>query len=417
MGRAIAYPACWAAGVLLALSLGASAGPAAGKSSDARAVHESLLTLDSHLDTPAHFSAPGWDILDRHTVEEDGTQVDYPRMVDGGLDGGFFAVFTPVKPLTPEGDAASRDAALIRAVEIREMVARHADRFALALKADDAPAIAARGRRVVFLSMENGQPVEADLGLMRTFYALGVRLMGPVHFKANDLADSATDAPRWGGLSDKGRAAVAEANRLGIVLDASHASDAAFDQMLALSRTPIVLSHSGCRAVFDHPRNIDDARLKALAAKGGVIQVLAFNSYMAPVPKDPARDAAYAALQKDYLAAQPLGPEARKAFAARRRALAAQFPVPKADFETFMAHLDHALKVAGVDHVGIGLDLDGGGGVAGLEDVADAWKITERLLREGYGPADIQKVWSGNILRVLRAAEAARSASAPQGGA
>lgn len=394
-----------AAGALaaLAFSLPATAG------TPARAVHEGLLTLDTHLDTPLHFAESGWDIDERHQVDDDGSQVDYPRMVDGGLDGGFFAVYTPAQPLTPEGDAAARDAALIRATQIREMVARHGDHFALALKADDAAAIVAQKKRVVFLSMENGQPVESDLSLVRTFYALGVRLAGLVHFKTNDLADSATDAPRWGGLSPKGREFVAQANRLGIVLDASHASDAVFDQMLALSKTPIVLSHSGTRAVFDHPRNLDDARLRALAAKGGVIQVLAYNTYMAPQPKSPERDAAYAALEKDYRAAVPLGPEARRAFTARRRALAARFPAPQADFETFMAHLDHALKVAGVDHVGIGLDLDGGGGVIGLKDVSDDWKITERLLREGYSREDIQKIWSGNILRVLRAAEAART--------
>lgn len=374
-----------------------------------RQVHERLIALDTHLDTPANFAMPGWDIMDRHARAEDGSQVDYPRMEAGGLDGGFFAVFTPAQPVTPEGDRAARDMALIRAVEIREMVARHGDHFALALKADDAAAIAAQHKRIVFMSMENSQPVEADLTLMKTFYDLGVRMMGPAHFKANDLADSATDAPKWNGLSDKGRAFVAEANRLGIMLDASHASDAVFDQMLALSKTPIVLSHSGVKAVYDHPRNLDDARLKALAAKGGVIQILAFSAYMVDQPKIPERDAAMAALFKEAGSPRRMTPEVRKALFARRAAIEAQYPLPQATFETFIAHLEHAIEVAGVDHVGIGLDLDGGGGVTGLEDVSLDWKITERLLKDGYSAGDCAKIWSGNVLRVMRAVEAAKA--------
>lgn len=375
----------------------------------ARAVHEGLLTLDTHLDTPANFSQPGWSILDRHSAEVDGSQVDYPRMVEGGLDGGFFVVFTPAQPRTPEGDRKARDMALVRAVEIHEMVAKHADKFALALKADDAARIAAEGKRFVFISMENSQPVEADLSLMSSFHALGVRMMGPAHFKTNDLADSATDAREWGGLSPKGRDFVAEANRLGIILDASHSSDEVLRQMIALSKTPIVLSHSGAKDVFNHPRNIDDGLLRLLAANGGVIQVLAFTNYMVEVPKNPERDAAMTEMMKAFTASGPVTPQRRQALWAKRREVEARYPTPKATIETFMAHLLHALKVAGVDHVGIGLDLDGGGGVVGLNDVADSWKITELLLKEGYSKADIEKIWSGNLLRVMRAVEAAKT--------
>src|SRR6202007_569135 len=181
---------------------------------------------------------------------------------------------------------------------IREMIARHGDKFELALKADDAAAIAARGKRIVFMSIENSSPLEGDLSLMATFQALGVRLIGPVHFKTNDLADSATDLPQWHGLSPEGKAFVAEANRLGLVLDGSHASDEVLDQMILLSRVPVILSHSGCRAVFNHPRNIDDKRLKALADSGGVIQVNSLSEYLIPTPEDPAREAALAALMK-----------------------------------------------------------------------------------------------------------------------
>ena len=390
-------PIALAAGlVFLTLATTAAARPP----SAARVVHEGLLTLDTHLDTPANFARPGWDILDRHKVSDD-SRVDYPRMVQGGLDGGFFAVFTPQGPRTAAGDAAARDAALVRATEILQMVARHGDRFQLALKADDAAAIAARGKRFVFMSIENSYPLEGDLTLMATFQKLGVRLIGPVHFKTNNLADSSTGVAEWHGLSPLGRQFVAEANRLGMVLDASHASDDVLDQMIALSKVPVILSHSGCKAVFDHPRNIDDARLKALAASGGVIQINALSAYLIPIPKNPAREAAIAALMKT---AGPQGftPELR----ARYKAIQAQYPEPEASFDDYMKHLLHALTVAGVDHVGIGADMDGGGGVIGMEDVAAYPKITARLLAAGYSRGDLAKIWGGNVLRVMRQAEA-----------
>jgi membrane dipeptidase len=369
-----------------------------------RAVHDSLLTLDTHLDTPANFHRPGWDIMDRHKVS-DRSQVDYPRMVEGGLKGGFFAIYTPQGPRTPEGDRAARDAAIIRGMEIREMVARHGDKFELALKADDAAAIMARGKRIVFMSIENSYPIEGDLSLMSTFQALGVRLIGPVHFRNNDLADSATDKPEWHGLSPAGRRFVAEANRLGLVLDASHASDDVLDQMMALSKTPVILSHSGCRAVNDNPRNIDDARLRALAASGGVIQVNSLSSYLIPVPPNPERDAAMAALMKRSQAPH-LTADDQRALEADYAAIEAKYPAPKATFDDFMKHLLHALQVAGVDHVGIGADMDGGGGVVGMEDITGYPKITAALLAAGYTRDDLAKIWGGNVLRVLRQAEA-----------
>ena len=369
----------------------------------ASSIHESLLTLDTHLDTPANFSRPDWDIMDRHTPAER-SQVDFPRMVEGGLKGGFFAVYTPQGPRTVEGDRAARDAAFVRTAEILEMTARHRDSFELALKADDAPAIMARGKRFVFISMENSAPIEGDLSLMSAFQRLGLRLIGPVHFKNNALADSATDTPEWHGLSPKGRAFVAEANRLGLVLDASHASQETLDQMMVASKTPVILSHSGCKAVFDHPRNVDDARLKALAADGGVIQINALGAYLIPMPANPARQAALAALTAEASRAGDSA-EVEKKFAQ----INALYPEPRAKFEDYMRHMLHALKVAGVDHVGIGADMDGGGGVDGMADITGYPKITAALLAAGYGREDLAKIWGGNVLRVMREAEAYRA--------
>jgi membrane dipeptidase len=382
-------------------------------SSAARALHEQLLTLDTHLDTPANLSVVGWNIQDSHDRDRDGSQVDLPRLVQGGLDGGFWAIYTPQGPRTPAGDRAARDFAIARAVAIREMVAANANSFEIALKADDAAAIAARHKRVVFLSIENSYPLEADLSLLETFYKLGVRLAGLAHFANNDLADSSTDpkGPEWHGLSDKGRAFVAEANRLGIVLDGSHASDEVLDQLIALSKTPVLLSHSGVKAVFDHPRNIDDRRLRALAASGGVIQINFMSDYLIATPKIPEREAALASLWQG--ARKPgLTLVEREALIARKHEIDRRWPVPRATFADAFAHLLHAVRVAGIDHVGIGADFDGGGGVTGFEDARDYPKITARLLAEGFSRDDIQKIWSGNVLRVLRAAEAqARLAS------
>jgi len=382
--------------------------PCAAVAADARAVHERLLTLDSHLDTPLNFPRPGWDMADRHDVAGNFSQVDYPRMADGGLDGGFFVIYTPQGPRDAAGLANARDAALRRAVQIREMAARHADLFELAFEAGDAARIAAAGKRIVYQSMENAYPLGKDLTLLKTFYDLGVRMVSPVHFTNNDLADSSTDptGPEWHGLSPLGRQFVAEANRLGMVLDASHASDEVFDQMIELSATPIVLSHSGVKAVFGHPRNIDDGRLRELAASGGVIQILAYSDYMIETGENPALQAELRMLQGRYGPMRTLAGEPLRAYAAERRAIEARYPAPRATFEDFMAHLLHALAVAGADHVGIGLDFDGGGGVNGLDDVSDIPKITERLLAAGYGEDDLAKIWSGNVLRLLAAAQA-----------
>jgi len=371
-------------------------------------IHQRLLTLDSHLDTPLSFARPGWSMMDEHTFADDLTQVDYPRMVKGGLDGGFFAIFTDQGPRTAEGNAQARDAALKRALEIHEMVARNSAYFELATTADDAARIAASGKRFVYQSMENAYPITSDLSLLKTFRDLGVRMAGPVHFTNNDFADSATDPKgrEWGGLSALGRQFVAEANRLGIVIDASHASDEAFDDMLELSSTPIILSHSGAKAVFNHPRNIDDERIKKLAAKGGLIQINSYSDYMVRVPAMPELQQAMRALNQKYGPSRGLSGERFKAYVQERRALDARYPRPRATMDDLMAHILHTLKLVGPDHVGIGLDLDGGGGVTGLEDVADIPEITRRLLAAGYGENDLAKIWGGNVLRLLREADA-----------
>lgn len=382
-----------------------AAAPRIVTAEEARALHERLLVLDTHLDTPANFTRPGWDIMQRHAVA-DMSQVDYPRMVDGGLDGGFWAIYTEQGPRTPAGLHAARDAALLTAVRIHEMVAAHPQAFELALSSSDAPRIAASGKRVVYLSIENGYPLGMDASLLETFYKLGVRLFGPVHFRNNDLGDSATDPVKeWQGLSPLGKQLVGEANRLGMVLDASHASDDVLDQLIGLSKTPVLLSHSGVKAVFDHPRNVDDARLRKLAAAGGVIHMNSLSDYLIPTIKSPQREAALAALRAKYGEPAMWSAEQRQQVALERQSIQRQFPVARAGIDDFMKHVLHALKVVGPEHVGIGADWDGGGGVTGMEDVAALPQITQRLLQAGYTEQDLANIWSGNVLRVLRQAE------------
>jgi membrane dipeptidase len=297
-------------------------------------------------------------------------------------------------------------------VEIREMVAAHPKQFELAFAAEDAARIAASGKRIVYQSIENSYPLGDDITLLRAFYNFGVRMVGFIHFKNNQFGDSATDKPQWNGLSPKGRELATLANDLGMVLDASHASDNVFDQMMEISRAPIILSHSGCRAVHDHPRNIGDDRIKKLAAKGGTIQINSYNSYLIEVPPNPERDKARAALgqkRRNISAMTPREAAAAMLETAREmKEIEARYPEPRASFEMYMQHVTHALDLVGPDHVGVGCDWDGGGGVTGMEDVAAIPKITERLVKLGYTETQLAGFWGGNALRVLKTAHDAR---------
>jgi membrane dipeptidase len=365
-----------------------------------RAAHMRMTVLDTHLDIPERWDDGSWDFGVRHRYGEDLSQADLPRMAEGGLDGGFFAIYTPQGALTPEGYAGARDAALIRAVAIRRVIGENRDRIGLALTADDAERLVRSGKRFAFVSMENSWPLGEDLTLLTTFYRLGLRLAGPVHFRNNQLADSATDTPRWHGLSPLGRQWVAEMNRLGIVIDASHSSDEAFDQLLALSRTPIVLSHSGPKAIFNHARNIDDERMRRLARAGGVLSI---NSvYLAAPDNSPERSA----INRRHRDWATLNAAQRAQLLRDEAALDARQPAWTADFDRYMQSLLHAVAVMGADHVGLGADWDGGGGVNGMEDITALPRITARLRRSGMSEADIARIMGGNVLRVVRQVQA-----------
>jgi len=399
----------------VSLSACSTMGPAttgqnkAGVSAEVYAMHQRFMTLDTHLDTPAFFdTVRGYDIMQRHSYERDGSQVDFPRMQDGGLDGGFWAIYMGQGPLTPEGYQQVRDKALIRATSIHKMVAANPDVFEIALTSADAARINAAGKKIVYLSMENSYELGEDLSLLDSFYKLGVRMAGPVHNGTNQLADSTNPGAvgaKWGGLSPMGREYVKRANELGIILDGSHSADTTIEQMIDLSATPINLSHHGCDGVHEHPRNLPDALLKKMAAKGGVIHMNALGSFLKDLPQSKERTDAMAALRAKWSDSDQLTGEKYEQYLDERSALNKQFPENRATFEDYMEQILYAIKLVGVDHVGFGADWDGGGGVAGYDDVTMLPKITERLLKEGYTEADLQKMWGGNVVRLLKVAE------------
>lgn len=386
------------AGVALSLAIPALAQDSV--SSADRLFHEEMLVLDTHLDTPVLFEIRGWKFDQWHDYRWDTSQVDIPRMEAGGLDGGFFVLYTEQGELTPAGYQQARDTALGRAYQIQRIVAENDDKLAFATTAADAERLHSLGKRIVYQSIENSYPLGLDLSMLSTFHKLGVRMAGPVHSKNNQFADSATDTPRWNGLSPLGRQWVSEMNRLGMVIDGSHSSDVTFDQLVALSKTPIVLSHSGPRAIYDHPRNLDDDRMRRLAKSGGVMQINSI--FLAPVDRSDERSA----LQKRQEKWLDLSPAERRKLVADLEARNARQKLTDADFEMFMRSMLHAIRVMGVDHVGLGADWDGGGGVADMQDIAALPKITARLRREGIKDADIAKIMGGNTIRLLRQAEA-----------
>lgn len=363
----------------------------------AAALHDRLLTLDTHLDTPLHFGRQGWRFSEAHSFAADLSQVDLARMAAGALDGGFFAIYTAQGPLDAKGYADALAFARARSDLIDRTIAANSDVIAPALTAADARRLHAAGKLIAFKSMENSYPLGEDLSLLAEFHRRGVRLAGPVHSRNNQFADSATDTPRWGGLSPLGRQWVAEMNRLGIVIDASHSSDAAFDQMLELSKTPIILSHSSVRSAHDHPRNLDEARIRRLAAKGGAICLSTI--FLSDMNMSAEREELFGMYER----IGELSPAQQAELARRWQALDQRERLWNADFEDFMAMVLRTIKIAGVDGICFGADWDGGGGIEGIQDITALPKITARLRAAGYSEADIEKMWSGNILRILDA--------------
>ncbi len=377
------------------------------------ALHERLFTIDTHIDTPtASLMRDGWDFGVRHDYATDRSQCDLPRMGEGGVDALVFAVYVGQLARTDDGLRRAHERAERCFERTHAVLAQNAAACGLAVTADEALRLKREGKRAIFLSIENAYSLGRHAGNVAKFHGLGVRMLGLTHMLNNDIADASTD-PRgaeWGGLSPLGREVVAEANRLGMVLDASHASDDVLRNLLEVSRAPVVLSHSGPRAMADHPRNVGDELLRALAAKGGVLQVNALPVSLVHAPGN-GRTAAIAEVLVRFKDAV-LSPETLAAEDRAYDVVCAAHPNPPVTFDDFIRHIEHAVAVMGIDHVGIGCDLDGGGGgFAGLRDVTDFPNITRALVARGWGEEALAKLWGGNTLRVFRAAERAAGRS------
>ena len=426
----------------------------------ARAIHDKAITLDTHVD----INASGFTAERNYTQRLD-TQVNLPKMVEGGLDAVFLIVYVgqPSLQSTPDAfEPSGYERAYKAAVEKFEAVHRLTetiapDKIGLALTSADVRRIAAGGRKVALIGVENGYPIGNDIKRVQEFYDRGARYMSLAHNGHSQLSDSntgETEGWKWNGLSPFGKQVIAEMNRVGIMIDVSHPSKQSMMQALQISRAPIIASHSSARALCNHSRNLDDEQLLALKKNGGVVQTVAFASYVKS-SDTPERAAALDALRKEFglppgtplggrggrggrgrgaapggaatappaaapgTAATPatagaqgrgrggaalaqLSDERRAELDKRLAAITEKYPpLPRATVKDFVDHIDYIVKKIGIDHVGISSDFDGGGGIDGWDDASETFNVTLELVRRGYSEAQIEKIWSGNLLRVM----------------
>jgi membrane dipeptidase len=398
----------------------------------ARAIHERVMTLDTHNDiSPENFTA------DRNYTQDLGNQVNLPKMFKGGLDASFFIVYVGQDrtdtAFTPAGYDRAYKQAIGKFDAIHRLCEQIApDKIGLALTSADARRIYASGRKVAFIGVENGYPLGENLERIKEFHDRGARYLSLAHNGHSQLSDSNTGEAqgwKWNGLSPLGKQAIVELNKQGIMIDVSHPSKASMMQTLEITKAPIIASHSAVRKLADVSRNLDDEQLLALKKNGGVVQVVAFSSYLKA--DSPERKQALDVLRKEFnlppgtplggrgargagggagrsagggqgSALAALSDEQRAALREKLMALDAKFPPPpRATVKHFVDHIDYAVKLIGIDHVGISSDFDGGGGVDGWNGADETFNVTLELVRRGYTEPQIAQLWSGNLLRVL----------------
>ena len=371
-------------------------------------IHNRILTLDTHADTPLRMIQPGFDMSERHDPRETGSKVDYPRMVEGGLDAIFFAAFVAQDIRDDDGNSRAKALCLQMIDSIVASTQRNADLVGLALNPEDAYTLEKAGKRAIYIGIENGYPIGKELSNVERYFKSGVRYITLVHSSNNDLADSATDpnGPEHGGISAFGSEVVREMNRLGIMVDVSHGNDSVFYDAIALSKAPIIASHSNARAVTNHNRNMTDEMLGLMAKNGGVVQLTMLADYLREAPPNAQRDSAFAALRANMKPFGEMTQEERNAARQAFQELDAKYPAPPATVTHVADHIDHIVKVAGIDHVGIGCDFDGGGGIEGVFDASEVMNITIELVKRGYTEEQIQKIWGGNLIRVFKEVQA-----------
>ncbi|MEM9181998.1 MAG: dipeptidase [Pseudomonadota bacterium] len=367
-------------------------------------IHDRVLTLDTHADTPLRMIEPGFDMAERHDPRESGSKVDYPRMKEGGLDAIFLAAFVAQDIRDDDGNSRAKALVLQMIDAVIESAAQNSSMAGLALMPEDAYELEKAGKRAIYLGIENGYPVGNDIANVELYYDKGVRYITLVHSSNNDLADSATDSkgPEHGGISELGEQVVQEMNRLGIMVDVSHGSDEVFYDAIAMSKAPIIASHSNARALVDNQRNMTDEMLRLMAENGGVVQLTMLSDYLRTPPDNPERQAALEELRANMKPPSEMTKEERGAMRQAFNELNEKYPNPSATVQDAVDHIDHIVKIAGIDHVGIGCDFDGGGGIDDVFDASEVMNITIELVRRGYTEEQIEKIWSGNLMRVFR---------------
>lgn len=379
---------------------------------DVVALHDRLLTIDTHIDIGPGYGTASLDpgIINR-------AQVDLPSMRIGGLDAGFFVVYTPQGALSEQGYARAAEAAEEKYRGIQRMLRANPEKIALARNADEVEALHAEGKLIAMIGIENSYPLGSDAEAVGRAVAKwaerGALYASITHFGHNQFGGSSNpsksrDTGPDSGLTDLGRALVAHLNDHGIMVDVSHVGRATTADVIAVSRVPVIASHSTVAAVHDNPRGLTDEQLLAIRNTGGVAQITAYRSYIAEV--DPRITAATGALRArlgitsyaDYVAASV---ETLEELQREQAMIRAEFD--DVTLAQFLDHVDHAVKVAGIDHVGLSGDFDGGGGVEGWDNAADTLNVTAALKQRGYSEEDLAKIWGQNVLRVMRAAQTA----------
>ena len=369
-------------------------------SDKAKKLHFSSIVVDTHDDTTQRLLDGKFDLGVRHT---DGN-IDIPRMREGGLNAIFFSIWTSSKTTGPAGVKQALD----QIDAVREQVRKHPNELSLATTVAEIREAHKQGKIAALMGLEGGHMIDNDLGVLRSFAALGVRYMTLTHMGNTEWADSSTDKPEHNGLTPFGKDVVREMNRLGVIVDVSHISDKSFYDVLATSKAPVFASHSSCRAICDAARNMTDDMIRDLAKNGGVIQINYHVGFLSQQFRD--YEKAHPEAEKE------INDEVKKRCGENEactlvtgdqvvRDLMEAGKLPKVDWTLIIDHIDHAVKIAGVDHVGLGSDFDGAVMPMGMQDVTHLPQITDALLRKGYSEGDIRKILGENTLRVMSEVE------------
>jgi membrane dipeptidase len=385
---------------LLGLALMPKSTRAQSVSDKAKKLHTSSIVIDTHDDTTQRLLEPSFDIGTRHA---DGN-IDIPRMREGGLNAIFFSIWIPSKTVGP--DAVKKAIDQIDAV--REAVRKHPNDLVLATTADEVRAAKKQDKIAALMGVEGGHMIDNDLAVLRSYAVLGVRYMTLTHMGNTDWADSSTDTPAHNGLTDFGKQVVLEMNRLGVMVDISHVSDKTFYDAIATSKAPVIASHSSARALTETPRNMTDDMMRVLAKNGGVIQINYHVGFLSqefrdfekahPEAEKEINDEVKKRCGDDEACSLVMGDQVV-------RDLMQAGKLPKVDWTKIIDHIDHAVKIAGIDHVGLGSDFDGAVMPIGMQDVTHLPQITGALLQKGYSESEIRKILGENTLRVMSEVE------------